>query len=242
MKSKKSHNVFRILLGMFIGAFFFGTLVYATDSLTRTFETIGATALGSSASQVWFSSGWLSEDATTSGTTTYYNAWNDTQLIGNYLSGYYYDSNYGFFQLNWNTLHPENNVKIVATTDKCGEWVYGYRFDGYARGIETVPSGFNVWSIDFWYNDDVFVYYCDNDKKLHWYAYSEDLWTQTFEWIPFEIWTVPNIVNEFTPKVDPFFANNNSAVVADIIPNFNSIQWDKVSTEGWKESIFYIIK
>lgn len=141
---------------------------------------------GSSFSNVWFSTGGTtSSGGYFSGETTYYNAGNDTQVTGNYLSGYYYDTNYGYFELNWHngdgtsfkvSIERRLNDQELIARNKVG--VYCYKFDGWAKGITTTFNGNSsndVGFIDFGYNSDIFVYYCDDDKKLHGYAYSSDI-------------------------------------------------------------------
>ena len=240
MSKKLFYTIWRTMLGLFACVGFVGTMVFAADTVSRTLDTSSSTTAWTSASTIWFSTGWVSSDGTASGSSLYINNWNDTQVISNYLSGFYYDTNYGFFAFSW-TGATSLNVHVSDVTTKCGAWVYGFRFAWYAKGAETA-LGNTVWLINFWYDNNIFVYYCDNDKKLHGYAYSEDIGFQSFEWIAFEVGAVPNIGDPFSPKVDPFFVNNNSAIISDTNQAFNSIQSDVISTDWWKESIFYIIK
>jgi len=240
-KKLKFFRINLVLATIFIVSFAF-SVSFASDTLSRTFDYSAATLLGSSASQIMFSTWGLSSDTTRSGSTTYYNAGNDTLTVWNYLSGYYYDTNYWFFDLQWDSVTLTNNVQVISTTSLCGVGNYGYKLWWYAKSIDTGGGNNLVGLIDFDYSSDIFVYYCDNDKKLHWYAYNEDIGFQSFEWIQFEVWSVPNIVDPYLPKSDPYFTNNNSILVTDITPKFNSIQGDIVIKDWGKESVFYIVK
>lgn len=48
----------------------------------------------------------------------YVNKDSDQTMFGNYLKGHYYDTQLGFFKLDWST-NPANNVRFVASTTKC---------------------------------------------------------------------------------------------------------------------------
>jgi hypothetical protein len=96
-------------------------LTFALDILGTNFPSQGSTSPGSNNSTVWFSTG-----SSSSGTTSYWNKNNDSDTIGNYLRGYYYDTQFGFFLLDWNT-DSIKNVHIIGSTDKCGSG-YGYKF------------------------------------------------------------------------------------------------------------------
>ena len=179
----------------------------------------------------------------------------------NYLSWYYYDSTYGFFKLNWDT-NTANNVQVVnssASADKCN-WTTSYKFSWYAKWADlNGNSTADAWYIDFDYAEhhsnpaysDIYVYYCSDDKKLHWYAYSSDLWFQNFEWLSVDIFTQWNVSTLLIKKDDPFFVNNFTDILNDTywssswnsVWNWNSnIQWDIITKETWKEMIFYITK
>ena len=139
---------------------FSGALVtYALDVVDTEFSPQVATSSGSSNSQVWFSTG-----GALTGTTSYINKDNDSDIIGNYFKGYYYDTVLGFFELDW-SLDASQNVRIVSSTDKCSSG-YGYKVAGYAY---STVAGF----IQFDYSSDIYVYYCEVDKKLHGHAYSD---------------------------------------------------------------------
>ncbi len=161
------------LSGIFVVAVSFATWAFALDSLVAGIATQSATGTGSNGSTVWVSTGTTS----TGGQylTEYVNRDDDSATVGNYLRGYYYDTVYGFFRLDWDSADPSNNVRVSDSTDRCGNG-YGYRFDGFARGID---AGF----LDFGYDDSTFVYYCESDGLLHGYAYSPDSGFQNFEGI-----------------------------------------------------------
>jgi hypothetical protein len=242
MPKKRFNILLRTILVLCASGVYISSLVYATDSISRYFPTSSASTLWTSASLISFSTWGNSADGTLSGGTSYYNLNNDTQSVGNYLSGVYYDSNYGYFQLHWDNTTPENNVRVTSVSTKCGVGNYGFDLWGYAKSIDIWGDNNLVGLIKFDYSPDINVYYCDNDKKLHGYAYSEMTWFQSFEWISFEIWAIPDIVNPLTPRNDPYFANNNSVLVTEFTPSFNSVQSDINSTEAGKESLFYIVK
>jgi hypothetical protein len=219
------------LLKVAIGSFFVATIAFALDTVSQTIPTQSATSGGGNSNIVWFSTG------TTSTGTQYYiqymNKDNDSSTIQNYLRGYYYDTQFGFFKLDWNTLNTDENVHISASSDRCptGYW---YRFDGYAQGVD---AGF----LDFGYNDDIYVYYCESDNKLHGYAYSPDFGLQSFEGISFSV-AATSTNNAFTPvSTDPFFVNNNSIL---LLPDNGSrtVQGDVTSSDWGKSTIFYIVK
>lgn len=168
----------------------------------------------------------------------YVNKDNDSTIIWNYLKWYYYDDIYWFFKLDWDDTWNDN-VKIIASTTKCQDW-YWYKFSWFAAWIDTW-NWRDIWFIDFDYSNDIYVYYCENDKKLHWYAYSDDLWFQNFEWISLEVLNNQGVlILEKTD--DTFFTNNFTDILSTSINNSDSLQWDIYDKENWKESIFYIIK
>lgn len=171
-----SHKMFLGFVVFFLSGILFA---FALDVVSNDFDSQSATSSGSNNSTVWFSTGGLSLDGTASGTTSYINKNNDSDTIGNYLRGYYYDTQLGFFRLDWNLTDTTKNVRIISSTDKCGTG-YGYKFGGYAYGE---AGGY----IKFDYNNDIFVYYCESDKKLHGYAYSEHTGFQNFEGLSFEV-------------------------------------------------------
>lgn len=147
---------------------------FALDVVSTDFLPQQTTSSGSNNSTAWFSTG-----AASTGTTSYINKDNDSDTIGNYLRGYYYDTQLGFFRLDWNLTDTTKNVRVISSTDKCGTG-YGYKFGGYAYGE---AGGY----IKFDYNNDIFVYYCESDKKLHGYAYGEHTGFQNFEGLSFEV-------------------------------------------------------
>ncbi len=153
--------------------------------------------------------------------------------IGNYLQGYYYDSVYGFFKLDWDSTTLVNNVHIVDSTDKCPTG-YGYKFGGYAEGVDAGYLNFN-------YDSSTFVYFCESDQKLHGYAYNSNLWLQNFEGISMSVVSsstnIPNVFN----VPDPFFSNNSSIL---LLQNHEtpSLQGDISSSDWGKSVIFYIVK
>lgn len=117
--SLQVHTVFSSILIFFFGGI---CITFALDVVSTDFTPQPATSSGSNNSRVWFSTGQAS-----TGTTSYINKNNDSDTIGNYLRGYYYDTQFGFFRLDWNTADTSQNVRIISSTDKCGTG-YGYKF------------------------------------------------------------------------------------------------------------------
>lgn len=224
-------SIQKIFLGIFVSLFGSFCTVLALDVLDINIPSQWATSYGSNGSQVWFSLGGVSTEI-----TSYWNKNNDSDVIGNYLRGYYYDSQFGFFKLDWNGVDMMKNVHIISSTDKCGSW-YGYKFSGYAY---SDTAGY----INFNYDTNNFVYYCEADKKLHGYAYGEQIGFQNFEWISFEVVALAQNNQSLPSGNDPFFVNNNSTIIMNLPPDFNpsTIQWKGLAGKLWQEVIFYIIK
>ena len=185
--------------------------VWALDTVDMNFSPQAATGSGSNNSVVWFSTGGAS-----TGTTSYINKNNDSDTIGNYLRGYYYDTQFGFFRLDWNATDTSQNVRIVSSTNKCGTG-YGYKFSGFAYSDTAGLVRFDS-------SNDVFVYYCESDKRLHGYAYSEQIGFQNFEGLSFEIVSLSQNVPSLTFGLDPFFVNNNSLILMGLPGTLTSIQ------------------
>lgn len=191
-----------------------------------------ATWVGSNNSQVTFSHtwGWYQ--------TYYVEEGGNSAIIWNYLKGYYYNSGMWFFQLDWSGSKSKN-VSIVSSTEKCGT-SYGYKLWGNAY------SEF-YWFMDFDYDDDIFVYYCEWDKKLHWFWYSTYAWFQNFDGIGFEIlpwtwallWTTSSnlFVNDTTD-----INKKNTYTGSDSNYNNNWIGWEIFNIDDTKESVIYIIR
>ncbi len=110
------------------------------------------------------------------------------------------------------------NVRVIGSTDKCGTG-YGYKFGGYAQ---SDFAGF----MKFDYDANNFVYYCQDDKKLHGWAYNESLGFQSFEGISFEIIALAQNPQTFIPNSgsDRFFVNNNSIILMNLPMNTQDIQ------------------
>lgn len=220
----------KIFFGIFV--FFFGSVLvtFALDVVNTDFSPQSAVSSGSNNSRIWFSTG-----GTYTGTTSYWNKNNDSDTIGNYLWGYYYDTQFGFFRLDWSLTDATQNVRIDSSTDRCGTG-YGYKFSGYAY---SDTAGF----IKFDYDADNFVYYCEVDKKLHGYAYSEHIGFQSFEGISFEaVALADNAQSPLSSGNDPFFVNNNTLILIGIQSHPTDIQGESVTNKEGKEAIFYIVK
>lgn len=225
----------KILLSVFCALFFSYGFVFAIDVISENILAQSATDTGSNNSQVSILSWWIDQ-------TNYINAWDNSAIIGNYFSGYYYDTVYGFFRLDWSN-NLSNNVRIVSWTDACAQG-YGYKIGWYAY---SESAGL----IDFDYNNDIYVYYCLSDKKMHGYSYSNILGFQSFEGIGFDVLTSPisetqaptsndsfindqTQITELSSPLDPNNASNNSPPTIIWSDIFEFLDTD--------ESIFYIIK
>jgi len=188
-----------------------------------------ATQWGSSNSLIRFSHG---------SSTDYINKSTDSTVIGNYFTWYYYDSVLWFFKLDWSE-DIQKNVRIISSTTKCPSWEYGYKFWWYAH---SQYYGF----MDFDYSDDIFVYYCENDKKLHGYAYTKYNWFQNFEGIGFEILPSNSIINISWTGL---FVNDTIQIGQESTYTwtnstawYNSLWGNIFNFDDTKESLFYIIK
>lgn len=207
------------------------SIAHALDTISQNITPQSATTSGGNGNTVWFSTG------TTATGTQYYvqyvNRDNDSSTVNNYLAGYYYDTQFGFFRLDWDASTPFNNVHIIDSTDRCTTG-YGYKLGGFARGED---AGF----LDFNYDNSTFVYYCESDQKLHGYAYNLDLGLQSFEGISFNISATGTGIASLSTGTDPFFVNNNSIL---LLPNIEqtSVEGDISSSDWGKSAIFYIIK
>lgn len=199
--------------------------------LATTIETQTSTNQGSNNSLNIFST-W-SEDKK----TKYINKDNNSDIIWDFLSGYYYNTLFGFFKLDWST-DKQKNVRIIGSTSKCWQW-YWYKFSWYAK---SDTAGL----IDFDYNENTFVYYCLKDKKLYWKAYSHTIWYQIFDGISLEI--LPNFNSQIiNTNSDKIFINNTTTIFSNNIITTNTnknlnVSWETQSVKYWQEAIFYIWK
>lgn len=203
--------------------------VFANDIMTL-ISRQSATTLGSNNAQVTFSyTGW--------GETYYVEKGGNSTIIGNYLKGYYYDSMMWFFQLDWSS-NTSKNVSIIDSTSMCSS-SYGYKLGWYAR---NPYYGF----IDFDYDTNTFVYYCEWDKKLHWYGYNKYVWFQSFEGIGFELYPWTGALLGTTSSdlfVNDTTTINQKNVSSGSNSNYsNSGIWgDIFNIDDTKESVIYII-
>lgn len=210
-------------------------VVFANDILSIVFPSDTADGIWSSSSLIQV----FNDNAAPTYKAEYWNKWNNSTVIGNYFRGYYYDSVLGFFRLDEPSIDPSEWVRITASTWACptGYW---YKLWGYAYS-DTV--GF----MDFDYNSNIFVYYCESDKELHGYGYSEIAGLQNFEGIGFEI--IPNIWTIAEITSTGVFVNDVTNI-SDIVTftgatsnyDYDTIGGDTFSIDATQESIFYIIK
>lgn len=221
-----------LLLNALISLLLTIPIVYWADILSESISFQKAEVTGSYNSEISFST-W-----STNFHTSYINAWNNSTIIWNYFTGYYYDSVFWFFQLDWSS-NPEKNVRIFSSTDECPT---GYWYKLWWKAFSE-----NAWFIDFNYSSDVFVYYCESDSKLHWKAYSKEIGVQNFEWIEFEIitsWDTEAIITN-----SDVFSNDNTRInIEEVFTWSNSnvsideILWEDLKFDQTEESIFYIVK
>jgi len=197
----------------------FLSYVYAADTTSDTF-------VSQSSSWLWSNNSVISTEffARPSGSGAYYmNRWNNSSVIWNYFEGFYYDSILGYFELDWSNNLNEN-VRIISSTWICSG-SYGYKLWWYAYS----PA---YWYMDFDYNDDTFVYYCEEDRFLRWHAYNVFSWFQNFEGIAFDIWADSDVpVQEST--------TNNAFVDSGTSQNNDSISWDTniPSSNPWSSRV-----
>ena len=234
MKKNKILKIFKIKANAFLFFCFFVWIASAVgwDVISQYIPTQTTSNPGSSSSLISFTASDSNADA------AYINKWNNSTIIWNYFEWYYYDSVFWFFKLDW-TDNPRERVSVVSATSACVS-SYGYKLWGYAYSED-------FWFMDFDYNSDVFVYYCEWDKELHGYAYSKTLWFQNFEWIQFEI--TPNVWTIVENTSTWVFVNDTTQIESIQIYtwstsnfDYNSIWWDINEFDTTKESIFYIIK
>lgn len=233
---RKSRSQIRNVANILFAGVCFAVSAWA--SATDSFSSVApqsSTGSGSNGSVIMVGTGGVSADGTATGMVEYVNKDDDQTMFGNYLRGYYYDTQLGFFKLDWSE-NPSDNVRFVASTTKCASG-YGYSLGGYAYGQD---GGL----IDFDYSSDISVYYCENDKKLHGYAYSVDAGFQSFEGISLEAWSGGYRANFALSGEDPYFINNSTMLLSSIPPELQAtaIQGETQSRSWGVETIFYIVK
>ncbi len=116
MRQKKTQ---KILAFFILSLFMIDTPVLAVDTLWESFSAQTSTWKGSSNS-------YISVDKN----LEYYNLWDNSAVIGNYFSGFYYDDIFGYFQADWSSNAWEN-VRIVSSTTACTTG-YGYKLWWYS--------------------------------------------------------------------------------------------------------------
>ena len=200
-------------------------LVYALDRAEWPVQYSVATGIGSVGNTISF----------LTGSITYINRDNDSTMIGNYFTGSYYDSTYGFFKMD-HSGDLNKNIRIVGSTDRC-PGSYGYRLGGTAYSTTFGYIRFDPSTVNF-------VYFCESDKKLRGFWYSSALGWQNFNGLSLQLETYSNIALTFSGTTnDPFFLNNRSSLGSSPFVNGPSgIQGDLRSTDLGKESVFYIVK
>ena len=215
--------------------------VQAADVVSHIFTSQTATASGSNNSVISVDSN-----------LEYVNRWNNSSIVWNYFTGYYYDSIYWFFETDWSS-NPLENVRVIWSTSACSG-SYGYKLGWYAYS----PA---VWFVDFDFNSSVFVYYCVNDNSLYGYTYSDTLGLQNFEGITFDI-SAGALLPPEVPTGTWVFVNDDTSIIQpveddddnndpldpedgdDDDSNFSAttIQNDIIEFNADQETLFYIIK
>lgn len=94
----------------------------ALDVVTPLSSSTGS--IGANGSRIQFS-------PLSSGLTQYVNTDGDATDIGNQFAGYYVDTIYGPFRLDWSS-DSVKNVSIVGSTPSCADG-FGYLLGGYVR-------------------------------------------------------------------------------------------------------------
>lgn len=217
-------------IGIWIAIF---TYVFAAD-ISYLIPTQNATWFGSNNSQIGVS---VVLGGTIDGGTYYIEKWWNSSAIWNYLTGYYFDSGMWFFLLNWSS-NPSKNVSFIWSTSKCPN-SYGYQLWWYAY---NPYFGF----MQFDYSSDIFVYYCEGDKKLHGFGYNPYVGFQNFEWIQFEIFPWSGWLLGTTNS--DLFVNDTSNINIDSSYTWSDsnyskdwIGWETFNIDDTKESVIYII-
>jgi len=241
---KNTYTIIALLV--LLSSWLYYTIASANSSSVL-LDAQASTGLGSNSSQVQIFAD----------TLEYHNRGNNSSVIGNYFVWNYYDSIYGNFTLNWSTNTLEN-VRIVSSTSACWTGDYGYQLGWYAYS----ELG---WYIDFDYNDSIFVYYCNSDNSLRWYAYSAHIGYQNFAGISFDIEYIdenepelPQLDESFTapvtqittPPTQPSWPTGwLPSSPANPQPNMQALQSQPFRFNGQtiefipeNESFFYIIK
>ncbi|MFK7779888.1 MAG: hypothetical protein QM490_01965 [Candidatus Gracilibacteria bacterium] len=164
----------------------------------------------------------------------YVNDESNSSIIQDYFEGYYFDSLFGYFKLDW-SINELENVRFIDSTSKCTTG-YGYKLGGKAFSEQAGYINFN-------YNATTFVYYCLDDSKLHGTAYGEYIGYQDFEGIEL---AVVNNVTDLTETVnDNLFINDTTNIRESVLfstDGIESLGGDVNQLDVNKESIFYIIK
>ena len=121
----------------------------------------------------------------TDGDLKFINEWGDTNLVGDYFSGYYYDPAFGVFQANPNT---SDRVRISsATSSDCSADYYGYKLEWFSYSP-------NFGFVDFNYDANNYSYICipadplaDIPSEVWGVAYSPSIGFQSLSGITVDI-------------------------------------------------------
>ena len=136
----------------------------ALDVVTPLTSSSGS--IGANGSRIQFS-------PLSSGLTEYINTNGDATDIGNRFGGYYVDTIYGPFRLDWSS-NATKNVSIVASTPSCPQG-FGYLLGGSVRsegGPASLASAFGYISLS---TPGSKVYYCPATGQLYGRAVTKHL-------------------------------------------------------------------
>lgn len=180
-------------------------------------------------------------------TTYYINKDNDNNLTWDQLRWFYYDNIYWYFRLDWSddldkNVHISSNSPITITW-KCNKaWKFSWK--AYSK---------YVWYINFNYDSNYYVYYCEDDWKLYWYAYDDNLGSQPMNEIKINI----NNQNQEIQNIDDInnYTQDNRVIKENTIDstirnyrdyNIGGWDWYEIeNTSSWNvinDNIFWIVK
>jgi len=176
-------------------------------------------------------------------TTYYINKNDDENFVWDQLRWYYYDDTYWYFRLDWDK-DLSKNVYINSWPNNIN-WcnnAYSFTWSAYSK---------YVWYMDFHYDNEKFVYYCDDDKTIYWTWYTENLWEQIFDGIKINMrkkQVIDSIEQKIISEDDNKYIEDNNSIKWDNNWNNNNIWgWDKFDIENsdideldW--NVFWIIK
>jgi len=176
------------------------------------------------------------------GDLSFMNQWNDTQMIWNFFSWYYYDEAYGVFETD---AVSGQEVRVASASWNCSDGTARYELEWYAYS-ENFGA---VWFSNTL--DGANIYICINDDTdspsygesyFDGYAYSDLIWLQSFDGIEFEWYTDIEDVEEDEDgvlgrfvKVDGIVSSTQNSLGSEFNQEIK-ILWD-ISKSALRESI-----